>query len=70
MISLAKKLKMVMLELEISQVELANKTTQSQQNLSRKLVADNFNIREYERLVKALGCELEISIILPDGRKL
>ena len=68
--SLAKKLKMAMLELEISQVELANKTTQSQQNLSRKLVADNFNIREYERLVKVLGCELEISIILPDGRKL
>ena len=67
---LAKKLKLAMIEMEISQVELAKKTGQSQQNLSRKIVADNFNIKEYERLVNALGCELEVRIILPNGNKL
>ena len=67
---LAKKLRIAMLETNITQVELARRTEQSQQNLSRKIVLDNFNIKEYERLVKALGCELEVTIVLPDGTRL
>ena len=67
---LGKKLKMALIELNTTQVELAKKTGQSQQNLSRKVVADNFNLKEYERLVNALGCELEVSIILPNGKRL
>ena len=65
--SLSKKLRIAMLQLNVNQVELSNRTNQSQANLSRKIVADNFNFAEYERLVHALGCTLEVNIVLPDG---
>ena len=70
MLDLSKKLKIAMLEVDVTQAKLAQRTEQSQQNLSRKIVANNFNIGEYERLVKALGCELEVNIVTPDGKRL
>ena len=66
---LTKKLKMAMLELDVSQIELARKVGQNQGNLSSKMSSGNFRISEYEKLVKALGCELEINIILPNGKR-
>ena len=65
-----KKLKMAMIEININQVELAKLTEQTQANLSSKMTADNFRINEYEKLVKALGCELEVNIILPNGKRI
>ena len=65
-----KKLKMAMTALDITQVDLAALTNQSQANLSKKMVVDNLRINEYATLVAALGCQLEINIILPDGNKL
>lgn len=65
-----KKLKMAMAALGINQHELAIRVNQSRANLSQKLVADNLRINEYADLVAALGCELEINIILPDGARL
>ena len=65
---LTKKLRIAMIETEVSQVELAKRTNQSQSNLSKKMIADNFNIKEYERLVTALGSQLEIKIVLPNGK--
>lgn len=62
-----KKLKMAMAALNINQRELATRVNQSPANLSKKIVADNLRINEYATLVAALGCELEIKIILPDG---
>lgn len=67
---LTKKLKRVMLELDITQLELARRTKQSQANMSQKMSTNNYKISEYERLVNALGCELEVNIILPNGQKL
>ena len=61
------KLKMVMAATNINQVKLAEMTNQSQQNLSEKMAKNNFRLSEYERLVNALGCELKIQIILPNG---
>ena len=66
---LTKKLKIAMIEQNINQVELAKLTGQNQGNLSSKMRADNFRMNEFEGLVSALGCELEVNIILPDGRK-
>ena len=66
---LTKKLKIAMIEQNINQVELAKKVGQNQGNLSSKMSADNFRINEYEKLVKALGCELEVNIILPNGKR-
>ncbi len=70
MIDLTKKIKKTMLELDISQIELAKKLNQTQSNLSQKFVANNFKLSEYEKLVEALGCTLEINIILPTGEKI
>ena len=61
------KLKMAMIATNINQIKLAELTNQSQQNLSQKMLSNNYKIQEYERLVNALGCELKIQIILPNG---
>ena len=61
------KLKMAMIATNINQVKLAKLTNQSQQNLSDKMTRDNFRLQEYERLLTAMGCELKIQIILPNG---
>ena len=61
------KLKMAMIATNTNQVKLAELTNQSQQNLSEKMTRDNFRLQEYERLVTAMGCELKIQIILPNG---
>lgn len=61
------KLKMAMIATNINQIKLAEMTNQSQQNLSQKMVSNSYKIQEYERLVNALGCELKINIILPNG---
>lgn len=65
-----KKLKMAMTALNITQVDLATRTNQTQANLSKKMCMDNFRINEYSTLVDALGCKLDIIITLPDGTTL
>lgn len=68
-VELTKKLKIAMIEQNINQVELAKLVNTNQGNLSFKMRADNFRVNEYEKLVKALGCELEVNIILPNGKR-
>lgn len=66
--SYSKLLRKVMIEVEVTQTELAKRTNQSQQNLSNKIKNDNFTIYEFEELLNALGCSLEINVRLPDGK--
>ena len=61
------KLKMVMIATNINQVKLAELTNQSQENLSQKMAKNNFKMQEFERLITAMGCELKIQIVLPNG---
>ena len=61
------KLKMAMIATNTNQAKLAKLTNQSQQNLSDKMTRDNFRLQEYEQLLSAMGCELKIQIILPNG---
>ena len=70
MINLTEKLKIAMIKQSVTQQQLAERTEQSQQNLSKKIAANNFKLSEYQRLVEALGCRLEINIVLPNGEKL
>lgn len=65
---LSKMLKMTMLELNINQIQLAELTNQTQANLSKKITLNNFKIKEYERLLSAMGCKLEVNILLPNGK--
>lgn len=61
------KLKMAMISTNTNQVKLAELTNQSQQNLSDKMTRNNFRLQEYEKLVSAMGCELKVQIVLPNG---
>jgi hypothetical protein len=65
-----KKLKMAMTALNITQADLGARVNQTQANLSKKFVMDNFRINEYATLVEALGCKVDIIITLPDGTTL
>ena len=67
--NLTEKLKIAMLKLNITQTELAKRTGQTQNNLANKLKANNFKLSEYEKLVEACGCKLEITIIMPNREK-
>lgn len=70
MINLTEKLKIAMIKQNVNQTTLAMRTSQKQSNLSQKLVANNFKFTEYAKLVEALGCTLEVNIILPNGEKI
>ena len=70
MINLTEKLKIAMIKQNVNQLELANRTQQSKSNLSQKISANNFKLSEYAKLVEALGCTLEINIVLPNGEKI
>ncbi len=67
--NLTEKLKIAMLKQGITQTELASKTGQTQNNLANKMKAGNYRIAEYEKLVKACGCKLEVNIIMPNREK-
>lgn len=64
------KLKIAMKKLEVNQIELAGRMKQTQVNISKKMKINNFRINDYEKLVNALGCTLEVNIIMPNGEKI
>lgn len=67
---LTEKIKIAMIKTNTTQVALAERTGQTQGNLANKFIRDNFKLSEYQKLVEALGCTLEINIIMPDGTKI
>ena len=69
-LSLTKKLKAAMSYMGVNQTLLAHRVGISQPTLSDKMVSDNFKIKDYARLIEALGCSLELHILLPDGTRL
>lgn len=67
---ITKKIKFAMIELKVTQLQLAERLGQSQANMSRIMTANNYRVNDLEKIVRALGCELEVNIILPNGQKL
>ncbi|MBQ8873268.1 MAG: helix-turn-helix domain-containing protein [Clostridia bacterium] len=70
MTNLTEQLKIAMLKQKVTQTELARRTEQTQKNLSNKMARNDFKLSEYDKLVTALGCQLEINIILPNGERI
>lgn len=68
--NLTEKLKIAMIKTGKTQTELADLSGQSRGNLANKLIRNDFKLSEYERLVTALGCELEITIVTPNGERI
>ena len=67
---LTEKIKIAMIKTNTTQVTLAERTGQTQGNLANKFARDNFKLSDFENLVEALGCKLEINIVMPDGTKI
>ena len=70
MINLTEKLKIAMIKQNVTQIELAKLSGQTQSNLSQKFTTNNFKLSEYQRLVEALGCTLDIAIVHPNGERI
>ncbi len=70
MTNLTEKIKIAMIKQNVSQTKLAELTEQTQNNLANKMKLNNFKLSEYEKLVNALGCTLDISIVLPSGERI
>ena len=66
----AKKVKMLLVENEITITELAQKLGTTQPNISGKMKRDNFSEKELTEIANVLGAKVEINFILEDGRKI
>ncbi len=66
MLTFAEKIKIMMGRRNMSSAELAELTNQSRQNLSNKLKRDNFTEQEMQSYATALGCKLEIRLVMDD----
>lgn len=67
---MAKKIKMLMVEKDMTISELAEKMGTSQPNLSNKLKRDNFNENELNQIAEVLEVKYEANFVLEDGRKI
>ena len=64
---LSKILTKTMKTLNLTQSDLAKQVNQSRANLSKKIIANNFRFNEFEKLMNAMGCSVEIKITMPTG---
>lgn len=67
---MAKKIKMLMVEKDITISQLAEKMGTSQPNLSNKLKRDNFSENELNLIADILDVKYEANFVLNDGRKI
>ena len=66
-ITVSEKIRLLMKRQNMTITELAEKSGQTRQNLSNKMTRGNFTEKDMELLAAAMGCEVEIRFILPDG---
>ncbi|QDP99409.1 helix-turn-helix transcriptional regulator [Lysinibacillus fusiformis] len=66
---MAKKIKLLMVERDITASKLAEKLGTSQSNISNKLKRDNFSEKELEDIAEVLEAKYEAHFVLEDGRK-
>ncbi|MFJ7951505.1 helix-turn-helix transcriptional regulator [Lysinibacillus sp. NPDC096418] len=67
---MAKKIKMLMVEKDITLSDLAEKIGTSQPNLSNKIKRDNFSEKELNQIAEVLDVKYEANFVLEDGRKI
>ena len=66
---MSKKIKMLMLERDVTQIQLAEKLGTSQSNLANKLKRDNFSERELTQIAEILNATFEGIFVLNDTDK-
>ena len=60
---IAKKIKICLLQKNIQMKDLAERTNQTQQNLTNKMRSNNFRVSELEEIAAALNAKLEVKFI-------
>ena len=66
-LSVSEKIKIVLKRRGMTMGQLAEQTNQTRQNLSNKMSRDNFPEKELREIADALGCDLEINLIMRDS---
>ena len=64
--SMSKKIKMLMLEREVTQIQLAEKLGTSQSNLANKLKRDNFSEKELIQIAEIFNATFEGRFVFND----
>ena len=67
--NLSKIIKEVMKELNISGAELAKRSNQSPQNLSKKLNKETLSYEEFQQLMELMGASVDLSYKLPGSEE-
>mgnify|MGYP003412647121 FL=1 len=67
---IAKKVKHLLLEKNVTATKLAQKVGITQPAISYKMTNNSYSIEDLEKIAKALDCELEINFVLNSGEKI
>lgn len=67
--TMAKKIEMLLIELDIPKKDLSARLGTTQSNLSGKLKRDNFSEKELQDIAKACGASFKGTFIIDDTRK-
>lgn len=67
---LTKKVKMLMVENDLTATQLAERIETTQSNLSRKMKNESYSVADLIKIADATGTELEINFIHEDGTKI
>ena len=65
-LSVSEKIKVILKRRGMTMGQLAESIGQTRQNLSNKMTRDNFPEKELREIADALGCDLEISLVMRD----
>jgi len=68
--NIAKKVKHLLLEKNITATALAEKVGITQPAISYKMTNNSYSIEDLEKIAVALDCKLEINFVLPNGEKI
>ena len=69
-VDIAKKVKHLLLEKNITATALAEKVGITQPAISYKMTNNSYSIEDLVKIAAALDCELEINFVLKDGEKI
>ena len=67
--SVAKKIKLLLVERDMTMTDLAEKLNTGKSNLSQKMQRDNFSEKELKEIAEVLNCDYNIIFIMNDTGK-
>lgn len=66
--SMAKKIKQLLIEKDVKIMQLAELLETKPQNISNKLARDNFTEKDLEKIAKVLNCKYSANFIIEDAQ--